>query len=420
MSLQEYISQVSTAIQKQDGDAFRGLITINPGVAEGSVRAGFTPPNDFDLYALPEKFQEVVKSYLKLMKSVYVHNDLDASFHDINDMVNHLNRAADQQTNWINVALINSCSELISVHTVRAKKYPNDADKHSSLEALANTINKLFKLSLNDKNLDLQLSKRRDVYFFLGALIKIYFKLNTLELAKSLEKALKGTRFTLPDLKKTNVSAAQRQAIITYCYYSGLLALDDADFVASEERLSNALHLLLYSKDLAKVSGQLEKILVILLPLRLYNKRLHPLKALWDLVPNLRLIYKENLFAAVHSGDLAGFDECLDKYRGIFLQRYLYLLVENLRDLCHLKLIKKTVAIVLELNPDKSHIVPFSAIQLAFNTVLSETFSIDSVECIMANLIYKGKIKGYLSNSNRCVVLSKVNGFPKQVVDHEP
>lgn len=36
----------------------------------------------------------------------------------------------------------------------------------------------------------------------------------------------------------------------------------------------------------------------------------------------------------------------------------------------------------------------------------------DEVECILANLIYRGIIRGYIAHAKRYLVLSKQNAFP--------
>lgn len=38
---------------------------------------------------------------------------------------------------------------------------------------------------------------------------------------------------------------------------------------------------------------------------------------------------------------------------------------------------------------------------------------VEEVECLLANQIYKGFMKGYISHEKQTVVLSKVNPFPK-------
>jgi hypothetical protein len=41
---------------------------------------------------------------------------------------------------------------------------------------------------------------------------------------------------------------------------------------------------------------------------------------------------------------------------------------------------------------------------------------LDEVECILANLIYRGYIRGYLSHAKRVLVLSKRDPFPISAV----
>ena len=43
-----------------------------------------------------------------------------------------------------------------------------------------------------------------------------------------------------------------------------------------------------------------------------------------------------------------------------------------------------------------------------------EQVEMDEVECIVANMIHKGHIKGYISHEHLKVVLSKKNPFPRQ------
>lgn len=436
--LANYIQYFAIALNYQDGAKMKACLTLNPGQQEGPLRSLFAEPNDFDLYLLPEKFRPVVKSHLRLMKAVYIHKSIEKSFTELSELVNDLIRAADSQNKWINVPLMNSLNELVAVYKVKQQTHPEDiaslefqdleiddttAQKTSSLESLANTVNKAFKLSLNDKNPELHLSKRMDIYFFLALLIKVYFKLNKLELAKSVEKALKGTRFQLPDMAS---SVSNRTSGITYYYYSSLLSLDDGDFVLSEDKLGLALDLIRYYKS--PFSKQTKQILLILLPLKMYNhqKSFRSSSKLWNRFPDLKTLYHDNLFKAVREGNLALFDACMAKFQTVFLKHHLYLLVELLRQHCYLNLIKECVSIVQQQDNPQAHIVSLTALQLSFefskynvnNTCAfdfsthSYNYTLDEIECIVANLIALGKIKGYLSHANRCIVLSKTVPFP--------
>ena len=47
---------------------------------------------------------------------------------------------------------------------------------------------------------------------------------------------------------------------------------------------------------------------------------------------------------------------------------------------------------------------------------LSEDVELDEIECILANLIFQGKIKGYISHGKRHLILSKISPFPTAAV----
>ncbi|SGZ55697.1 CIC11C00000002135 [Sungouiella intermedia] len=436
MSLYEYIQEFAKAIASQKLKKLRNLLTINPGPEEGALRASFQDPSDVDLYLFPDKFKAVLQSYLQLMKSIYVAADINRSFHDHLDLMVHLNRAAETQTNWICPTLINCSNELISIYQVRAKLYPDeegdsdDLEKPTtnSLELVANTINRSFKICLTDKNSDMTQSKKSSIHFFLATLIKIYFKLDRLELAKSMEKALMGTGLAIPTIVHSPVE--YRKHIVTYLYYSALLSLDEGDYAFAETKLLTAMEFLSCYKLQKKVTAQAEKILFLLVPLKLHNSRsVLPLEV-WDRYTSLRYVYKDQLFDAIYTGNLRKFDECINKFQALFLKRHIFILVLNLKSLCYLRLIKRTASICGEMNTQTPHILAFSGLQLALEFSKGNKYesngygvpesvangeystSYEELECIMANLIAKRLIKGYLSHGNRCVVFLKTNAFP--------
>jgi PCI domain len=55
--------------------------------------------------------------------------------------------------------------------------------------------------------------------------------------------------------------------------------------------------------------------------------------------------------------------------------------------------------------------IPIASIIAAFKW-LDIPIDADEVECIMANLIYRGIIRGYIAHSKGFLVLSKQNAFP--------
>lgn len=443
MSLDSYIKEMANAIAAEKPYVLQELLTINPGHERGTQRANFGDPSDIDLYMLPEKFHAVVRAYLRAMRSIYIASDLRASFVDLKELLVCLNRAAESQTNWICPALINCSDELISVYQVRARQFPEPspspgdlgdlsdlgdetAKKDSPLEMVADIINRSFKICLTDKNLDAATSKKLSIPFFLAALLKIYFKLGKLELAKSVEKALAATRHTPPN--RHNTPAFARKHAVTYLYYSALLSLNDSDFEAAERKLCTTLDFFACYTRLRAVAKPSEKVLVLLVPLKMANSCRTLSASKWASYPALRYIYRDRLFAALNTGHLRAFDHWTFRFLRVFHHRYLYILVLHLRSLCILRLFQRTHRLYAELALELPHIVPFSAFQLAlkfsrsYDDKLHETAAADpesrlpdvdygEVECLLANFIQRRQIKGYLLHSNKCIVLLKTAPF---------
>ena len=60
----------------------------------------------------------------------------------------------------------------------------------------------------------------------------------------------------------------------------------------------------------------------------------------------------------------------------------------------------------------KTHQVPIDAFTIALKMMDVEDITKDETECIIANLIYEGRIKGYISHQHQKLVVSKANAFP--------
>jgi len=60
----------------------------------------------------------------------------------------------------------------------------------------------------------------------------------------------------------------------------------------------------------------------------------------------------------------------------------------------------------------KTHLIPLETLLAALQMMKIEDIDIDETQCIVANLIYEGKIKGYISHQHKKLVVSKQNPFP--------
>lgn len=60
----------------------------------------------------------------------------------------------------------------------------------------------------------------------------------------------------------------------------------------------------------------------------------------------------------------------------------------------------------------KTHQLSLDAFVVALRAMQVEDIDVTEVECIVANLIYMGYIKGYISHQHQKLVVSKQNPFP--------
>ena len=86
-----------------------------------------------------------------------------------------------------------------------------------------------------------------------------------------------------------------------------------------------------------------------------------------------------------------------------------YLLLEKCKSICYRNLFKRIHVIVGRTQ------IPLQHISNAFK-VLGMPIDLDEIECILANLIFRGIIRGYIAHTKRILVLSKRDPFPTRVV----
>jgi hypothetical protein len=110
---------------------------------------------------------------------------------------------------------------------------------------------------------------------------------------------------------------------------------------------------------------------------------------------------------AIKLGRLDLFDEAMAANEHLLLLQGTYLVVERLRLLILRALFKRTYLVL-----DKASRISIQQFQTALRVAGSPDVDGDEVECLLANLIDKGMMKGYISHEKQMVVLSKGNAFP--------
>ena len=138
------------------------------------------------------------------------------------------------------------------------------------------------------------------------------------------------------------------------------------------------------------------------------------------------------LVEGLRKGDLRLFNEGLVQYQDLFIRyvslvslrlacdmpkvshilmisRGTYLLLEKCKMVCYRNLFKRVYLIM------EKHQIPLEQVARTFKW-LGMPIDLDEVECILANLIFKNYVRGYISHAKRTLVLSKREPFPTSAV----
>uniref|UniRef100_A0A674ERZ6 PCI domain-containing protein 2 n=1 Tax=Salmo trutta TaxID=8032 RepID=A0A674ERZ6_SALTR len=256
------------------------------------------------------------------------------------------------------------------------------------LEKAAEQLMGCFRVCASDNRAGIDDSKKWGMLFLINQLFKIYFKINKLHLCKPLIRAIDSSNL------KDDYSMAQR---VTYKYYVGRKAMFDSDYKPAEEYLS-------FSFQHCHRSSQRNKRMILIYLL--------PVKMLLGHMPNHQLLRKYDLmqFAdvtkAVSEGNLLLLNEALAKHETFFIRCGIFLILEKLKIITYRNLFKKVYQLL------KTHQLPLDAFLVALKMMQVEEVDIDEVQCILANLICEGHIKGYISHQHQKLVVSKANPFP--------
>ncbi|KAL3651674.1 Enhanced ethylene response protein 5 [Castilleja foliolosa] len=238
--------------------------------------------------------------------------------------------------------------------------------------------------------------KRVGALYVTCQLFKIYFKLGTVNLCRSVIRSIETARIF--DFEEFPVRDK-----VTYMYYTGRLEVYNENFPAADHKLSYALTHCDARKDTN---------------IRMILKYLIPVKLSIGILPRTLLLQKYNLneysevVLALTRGDLRLLRHALQEHEDRFLRSGVYLVLEKLELQVYQRLVKKIYIVQKQKDPNKAHQVKLDVIVKALKW-LEIDMDVDEVECIMSILIYKNLVKGYFAHKSKVVVLSKQDAFPK-------
>ncbi|KAI4593518.1 COP9 signalosome (CSN) subunit [Pestalotiopsis sp. 9143b] len=199
---------------------------------------------------------------------------------------------------------------------------------------------------------------------------------------------------------------------VTFKYYEGVLAFLEESYVDAEQHLTQAWEMC--HKD---ANRNLELILTYLIPCHLLTNHTLPSAKLLHNFPRLQKSFL-NLAVAIKKGNLQAFDAALTDGQDEFIKRRIYLTLERGRDIALRNLLRKVfIAGGFEEAKDgqppvRRTRVPVAEFTAAIKLSGGRSVDTDEVECLLANMIYKNLMKGYISHERGIVVLSKNGAFP--------
>uniref|UniRef100_A0A8C3RHI7 PCI domain-containing protein 2 n=1 Tax=Cyanoderma ruficeps TaxID=181631 RepID=A0A8C3RHI7_9PASS len=390
ITINQYLQQVQEAIETRDGTFCAELVSFkHPHVA--NPRLQLPSPEEKCQQVLESPYDEMFAAHLRCTYAVANHDFVEA-YKCQTVIVQSFLRAfqAHKEENWA----------LPVMHSVALdlRIFANNADQQlvkkgkskvgDMLEKAAELLMACFRVCASDTRAGIEDSKKWGMLFLVNQLFKIYFKINKLHLCKPLIRAIDSSNL------KDEYSMAQR---VTYKYYVGRKAMFDSDFKQAEEYLSFAF-------EHCHRSSQKNKKMILIYLL--------PVKMLLGHMPTIQLLKKYDLmqFAevtkSVSEGNLLLLNDALTKHETFFIRCGIFLILEKLKIITYRNLFKKVYLLL------KTHQLSLDAFLIALKFMQVDDVDIDEVQCILANLIYLGHIKGYISHQHQKLVVSKQNPFP--------
>ncbi|XP_070539019.1 PCI domain-containing protein 2-like [Ptychodera flava] len=390
ITLNQYLQQVEECLNQKDGESAARLLSFrHPHIANPRLKLEHPEPKCEEWFNQP--YDEMVAAHLKGIWYVSNHDFVEAyACQKIALQAFLRGFQSSKDENW-------GLSLMFSL-VVDLRLIANSADSQlakkgrgrpgETLEKAAEILMNCFRVCASDTRAAVEDSKKWGMLYLINQLFKIYFKINKLHLCKPLIRAIDSSNL------KDQFPISQR---VTYKYYVGRKAMFDSDFKGAEEYLSFAFNHCHRSSRKNK-----RMILIYLLPVKMLLGQM----PVASLLQKYDLLQFADVANAVKKGNLLLFNESLDKHEAFFIKCGVYLILEKLKIITYRSLFKK-VSIIM-----KTHQLPVSAFEVALKYMQMDDIDSDEVQCIIANLIYTGYIRGYISHQHKKLVISKQNAFP--------
>ena len=312
---------------------------------------------------------------------------------------------------------------------------PPTNEEHAKLQKAAWTINRMFAICLNDRS-DLSESRKWGLYSTTNLLFKTYFQLSSISLCKNVLMAINAQSNDIPPL---NLFPKSHRC--TFQYYRGLISFLDEAYEDAEQRLTAA-----YNLCHPAARHNREQILIYLIATRILTSRQLPSPDLLSQYPHLDSLFSP-ICTAIRLASVSSFDAALASSERTLIKKRVYLPLERSRELVLRNLFRRVflaggfedttktdvtinttiIATATLAEPDRLRVrrtrIPIiefeAAMRISLRNAADNTYADgveipdrDEVECLIAGLIYKNLMKGYIARDRGIVVLSKTGAFP--------
>ncbi|CAN8065018.1 unnamed protein product [Agarophyton chilense] len=390
-ALSRFNKDVEDAIRLKKSEELRELLRLSSGRATAAmeeyvVEGGNLPNRMPDPW---DRLPEMVEKRFIAAGALNANNWVTA-FDNLSQMLTILTGTIHYESAWCIPAFVALCVDLRILAEEADRQLTFSRQKPGKLEEAERVLKKGFTLTNNDRASVEEKSKKIGTLGIVNQLLKIYFKLNNLRLCGNLTKSV-----NLRSAGYFDSFPISHRA--TYRYFTGRLHL-------YENRYEEAVSDLEFSLEHIPQHMQLNRRHILLY--------LIPSKILTGSLPSAKMLAAENMswfvdvVTAIKSGNVGLFNDAVERHEEFFIRKALYFAIENMRPLVFRSLVRRVQTIWM------NNKIPLRCISSSLK-VCSVDMGGDEVECILANLIYNGYIKGYISHKVGYLVLSKKNPFPR-------
>ncbi|KAI9467114.1 hypothetical protein BJY52DRAFT_1111063 [Lactarius psammicola] len=392
----QFLTLIATALRDENGIDLAHLIRPISPHGKDLVKEFRNPTRQsLSRYegAIESPWDEIAIQYVLVTTHVAKKRYADA-FKEHTQLVNLFLRFFTNNSGWTLPALFATLRDLRDLAFDADVQARDLSQKSDCMEEAARIISKAFSSCVTDRTSSYQMSRKWGVYYVVGLVLKSYFRIRRISLSKNVLRALEANQ-DIPPLPEY-----PRAHQVTYRYYLGMLSFLNEDYTKSEQELTFAF----YNCHLEARNNQ-ERILTYLIPLRILRGHL-PTTDLLKRFPVLDELYAP-FISAIRKGDIQGFDAALDKSERRLVDLNIWLTLEKAREICIRGLFRR-VWVVSEKSNRISVAMFHSSLRVSGMDVSSE-----EAECLVANMIYKGYMRGYISHEKQMVVLANTNAFPR-------